>query len=80
MIKGRDPARIRLGNSLSADEFPGERFDYMIATAPFGSTGNAYRSSSPANATNSAPAVALAPVCPWSAKAACCSFSTSSAR
>ena len=36
MIKGQDPARIRLGNSLSADEFPGKRFDYMIANPPFG--------------------------------------------
>ncbi len=36
MIKGQDPGRIRLGNSLSADEFPGKRFDYMIANPPFG--------------------------------------------
>ncbi len=36
MIKGQDPARIRLGNSLSADEFAGKRFDYMIANPPFG--------------------------------------------
>lgn len=36
MIKGQDPARIRLGNSLSADEFPGQRFDYMLANPPFG--------------------------------------------
>ena len=36
MIKGQDPARIRLGNSLSADEFPGKTFDYMIANPPFG--------------------------------------------
>ncbi len=36
MIKGQDPARIRLGNSLSADEFGGKRFDYMIANPPFG--------------------------------------------
>jgi len=36
MIKGQDPSRIRLGNSLSADEFPGQRFDYLIANPPFG--------------------------------------------
>ncbi len=36
MIKGQDPGRIRLGNSLSADEFSGQRFDYMIANPPFG--------------------------------------------
>ena len=36
MIKGQDPTRIRLGNSLSADEFGGKKFDYMIANPPFG--------------------------------------------
>jgi len=36
MIKGQDPARVRLGNSLSADEFGNKRFDYMIANPPFG--------------------------------------------
>jgi len=36
MIKGQDPSRIRLGNSLSADEFTGRRFDYMLANPPFG--------------------------------------------
>ncbi len=34
--QGQDPSRIRLGNSLSADEFPGQRFDYLIANPPFG--------------------------------------------
>ncbi len=36
MIKGQDPSRIRLGNSLSDDQFPGQQFDYMIANPPFG--------------------------------------------
>jgi type I restriction enzyme M protein len=36
MIKGQDPQRIRLGNSLSDDKFAGQRFDYMIANPPFG--------------------------------------------
>ena len=36
MIKGQDPARVRLGNSLSDDRFPRQRFDYMIANPPFG--------------------------------------------
>lgn len=36
MIKGQDPARIKLGNSLSDDQFTGQRFDYMIANPPFG--------------------------------------------
>jgi len=36
MIKGQDPSRIRLGNSLSDDKFTGQTFDYMIANPPFG--------------------------------------------
>jgi len=36
MIKGQDPSRIRLGNSLSDDKFTGQNFDYMIANPPFG--------------------------------------------
>jgi type I restriction enzyme M protein len=36
MIKGQDPSRIRLGNSLSDDQFTGQNFDYMIANPPFG--------------------------------------------
>ncbi|MGD9988618.1 type I restriction-modification system subunit M [Pseudonocardia sp.] len=36
MIKGQDPTRIQLGNSLSADEFTGQTFDYMLANPPFG--------------------------------------------
>jgi type I restriction enzyme M protein len=36
MIKGQDPTRIRLGNSISDDQFIGQRFDYMLANPPFG--------------------------------------------
>jgi type I restriction enzyme M protein len=36
MIKGQDPSHIRLGNSLSDDQFSDKRFDYMIANPPFG--------------------------------------------
>lgn len=36
MIKGQDPSRIRLGNSLSDDHFTGQHFDYMLANPPFG--------------------------------------------
>ena len=36
MIKGQDPSRLRLGNSLSDDQFTGQRFDYMLANPPFG--------------------------------------------
>jgi type I restriction enzyme M protein len=36
MIKGQDPSRIRLGNSLSDDKFTGQTFDYCLANPPFG--------------------------------------------
>lgn len=76
MIKGQDPSRIRLGNSLSADEFPGQRFDYLIANPPFGSTGSGFRSSSPTSTTCSATTVASARASPGSATGASCSSNT----
>ena len=36
LITGEDPDNIRHGSSLSNDQFPGERFDYMITNPPFG--------------------------------------------
>jgi type I restriction enzyme M protein len=36
LIKGQDIANIRFGNTLSADELPGKRFDYMLSNPPFG--------------------------------------------
>lgn len=36
LIKGEKPENIVLGNSLSADGHPDERFDYMLANPPFG--------------------------------------------
>ncbi len=36
LIQGQDPERIVLGNSLSADGHPGDRFDYLLANPPFG--------------------------------------------
>jgi len=36
LITGEDPDNIRLGSSLSEDQFHGERFDYMITNPPFG--------------------------------------------
>lgn len=36
MITGEDPENIRLGNSLSRDQFCGDRFDYMITNPPYG--------------------------------------------
>lgn len=36
MIKGQDPSRIKLGNSLLDDQFTGRTFDYMLANPPFG--------------------------------------------
>jgi len=36
LITGEDPDSIRLGSSLSDDQFQGQRFDYMITNPPFG--------------------------------------------
>ena len=36
LITGEDPDNIRLGSSLSEDNFQGKRFDYMITNPPFG--------------------------------------------
>lgn len=36
LIKGQDVSRIKLGNTLSHDQLPGERFDYMLSNPPFG--------------------------------------------
>lgn len=36
LIKGEKPENIVLGNSLTADGHPDERFDYMLANPPFG--------------------------------------------
>ena len=34
MIKGADPDRMVLGNSLTEDGWSGQRFDYMLANPP----------------------------------------------
>jgi type I restriction enzyme M protein len=36
LIKGQDPKNIIRGNTLSADGFPFEKFDYQAANPPFG--------------------------------------------
>ena len=36
LVTGEDPDNIRLGSSLSDDQFRGQRFDYMITNPPFG--------------------------------------------
>ena len=36
LIKGQDVSRIKLGNTLSNDQLPADRFDYMLANPPFG--------------------------------------------
>jgi type I restriction enzyme M protein len=42
MIKGADPDRMVLGNSLTEDGWSGQRFDYMLANPPFGVDWKAY--------------------------------------
>lgn len=36
LIKGQNPANVVLGNSLSNDGFPSDKFDYMLTNPPFG--------------------------------------------
>ncbi|MEH6790474.1 type I restriction-modification system subunit M [Parasphingorhabdus sp.] len=36
MIKGNDPENIRVGSTLSTDEFAGKRFDFMLSNPPYG--------------------------------------------
>ena len=36
LIKGQDPNNVRLGNTLSADAFPDDKFDYGLSNPPFG--------------------------------------------
>lgn len=36
LIKGQDASSIKLGNTLSNDQHPTEKFDYMLSNPPFG--------------------------------------------
>ncbi|MEQ8714771.1 MAG: class I SAM-dependent DNA methyltransferase [Cyclobacteriaceae bacterium] len=36
MIKGNNPENIRVGSTLSTDEFSGNTFDYMLSNPPYG--------------------------------------------
>jgi type I restriction enzyme M protein len=36
LIKGEDAKNIRLGNTLSNDQFKGDKFDYLISNPPYG--------------------------------------------
>jgi type I restriction enzyme M protein len=36
LIKGQDVSRIKLGNTLSDDQLPADKFDYMLSNPPFG--------------------------------------------
>ncbi|QYJ94764.1 type I restriction-modification system subunit M [Shewanella spartinae] len=36
LIKGQDVSRIKLGNTLSNDQLPVDKFDYMLSNPPFG--------------------------------------------
>ncbi|MCK6610961.1 MAG: type I restriction-modification system subunit M [Bacteroidia bacterium] len=36
MIKGNNPENIRVGSTLSADEFSGHTFDFMLSNPPYG--------------------------------------------
>lgn len=40
MIKGNDPENIRVGSTLSSDEFAGTTFDFMLSNPPYGKSWN----------------------------------------
>jgi len=43
LIKGEDARNIRLGNTLSNDQFKGEKFDYLISNPPYGVDWKSYQ-------------------------------------
>lgn len=45
LIKGADAKNIRLGNTLSNDQFKGEKFDYLITNPPYGVDWKSYEKS-----------------------------------
>ncbi len=45
LIKGADAKNIRLGNTLSNDQFKGEKFDYLISNPPYGVDWKSYEKS-----------------------------------
>ena len=40
MIKGNNPENIKVGSTLSTDEFAGHRFDFMLSNPPYGKSWN----------------------------------------
>lgn len=40
MIKGNNPENIKVGSTLSTDEFSGHRFDFMLSNPPYGKSWN----------------------------------------
>lgn len=43
LIKGADAKNIRLGNTLSNDQFKGNKFDYLISNPPYGVDWRSYQ-------------------------------------
>ena len=43
LIKGEDATNIRLGNTLSNDQFPQDKFDYLISNPPYGVDWKSYQ-------------------------------------
>jgi len=40
MVKGNNPTNIRVGSTLSTDEFGGTKFDFMLSNPPYGKSWN----------------------------------------
>lgn len=43
LIKGEDAKNIKLGNTLSNDQFKGDKFDYLISNPPYGVDWKSYQ-------------------------------------
>jgi len=72
---GRDLSKnIKLGSTLSNDQFPNDRFHYCISNPPFGKNGKKIPPSSMPNIKRKATTVVLALACRASMTDQCCSY------
>lgn len=73
LIKGQNPANVKMGNTFTVDGLEGERFDYMLSNPPFGvDWKKAEKTSRPRRRKRALPG-GLAQGCPASTMVRCCS-------
>ena len=79
MMQGIGPEQMHNGNTLTADAFPTNKFDFILANPPYGVDWKGYAQPSRTNTTDKASMVVSAPDSPASPTAPYCSCSTCSA-